>query len=80
MPTPAQEQAQFLIHSEKFAVREAASRAPHGAQAAQLVALIERVGMNDGSVMFSPAQASYLSNTLIPWARENDPFGGGSRA
>ncbi len=48
MTTPTQEQTPFMIHSEKYAIREAASQAPHGDLAAQLVALIDRVGLSDG--------------------------------
>lgn len=79
MPAPAQEQSAFLLHSEKFALREAAAAAPACEDAVSLVSLIERVGLNDGQVAFSASQAAYLRDTLVPWAQENAPFGPGPR-
>ncbi|MBX7145225.1 MAG: hypothetical protein K1X79_12290 [Oligoflexia bacterium] len=79
MTNPTRDQAVFLIHTTKCALHEAALGAPASLEGAQIVALLERVGMSDGRVAFTPAQLGFIRDSLIPWAHENGSFGGGAR-
>lgn len=76
MPSPALETNVFLIHSEKYALREALEGHPSTPERDKLLEVIVGSGDHDSRIAFTEPQARFIKGTLVPWAEENRPFRG----
>jgi hypothetical protein len=74
MPAPVTENTIFLLHAEKYALREALEGHPAHPQRDALLNLLDRTGDMDGKVAFTSDQGAFMTGTLVPWAKENKPF------